>query len=296
MRPDLGLFLGRSGTFFDNGYFINNTLDDLWPTVADSGPVLLIWDNPAWADSWRAALGIRGIPLSQITGTAVTAADFDVGTYRMIVITEMMFDASMPNMHNLVADMEDYVLSGGVLVDMVATNFQRRWSLGVPGPFGTVTEVAFGFNSYVELPGHPMVAGMSLPFNTGNSDYHARLVGPPAGSQVLLTEGTTPGGTATAAILSINALDCNGNGVLDACEPSADNDGIPDECDPCPNRRPGDVDGDGFTDNGDVLSFVSVLLDPGAASADDLCAADTNEDTFVDGMDASSFIGLILSQ
>ncbi len=115
-----------------------------------------------------------------------------------------------------------------------------------------------------------------------------------------------------------DANDCNTNGIPDVCELDTDNDGVIDDCDncplvfnpgqtdidgdgvgndcdSCPNRKPGDVSGDGLVDDGDVSSFFSVLLDPGAASADDFCAADTNEDTLADGRDTTSFIGLILA-
>ncbi len=34
-------------------------------------------------------------------------------------------------------------------------------------------------------------------------------------------------------------LDCNQNGIPDACEPDQDADAIPDDCDPCPTRRMG---------------------------------------------------------
>jgi hypothetical protein len=89
--------------------------------------------------------------------------------------------------------------------------------------------------------------------------------------------------------------DCNSNDVPDECDPDGDNDGLIDDCDPCPNRKPGDVNGDGFTNGGDLLPFVTVLLDPPAASADNRCAADTNADTLANGLDTKSFVGLILA-
>ncbi|MCZ6699894.1 MAG: hypothetical protein O7D94_13255, partial [Planctomycetota bacterium] len=100
-----------------------------------------------------------------------------------------------------------------------------------------------------------------------------------------------------------DSVDTDADGVPDFCDIcpgfddtlDADADGVPDGCDPCPNRRPGDVSGDGLVDIGDVPSFVAVLLDPGAASADDFCAADTDEDGDVTGLDTRLFVALILA-
>lgn len=53
--------------------------------------------------------------------------------------------------------------------------------------------------------------------------------------------------------------------------------------------------GDGFTDEGKLLLFASALLDPLAATPDELCTADTKNDAHADGLDIESFIALILS-
>ena len=74
----------------------------------------------------------------------------------------------------------------------------------------------------------------------------------------------------------------------------ADGDGICDGQDPCPNRKTGDVNGDGAANAGDVISFTTVILDPGAAAADDFCAADVNQDGEVDGLDVQGFADLLL--
>ncbi|MCG8403697.1 MAG: hypothetical protein MI923_00735 [Phycisphaerales bacterium] len=75
----------------------------------------------------------------------------------------------------------------------------------------------------------------------------------------------------------------------------ADGDGTCDGQDVCPNRKPGDVNGDGATDTDDITSFVSVVLDPGAAIADDLCAADVNEDGNADGLDVQDFADRLIN-
>lgn len=60
-------------------------------------------------------------------------------------------------------------------------------------------------------------------------------------------------------------------------------------------RATGDVSGDGAVNLDDMSAFVAVLLDPGAATAEDFCAADANGDTNVSGLDVASFIDLILA-
>ena len=60
-------------------------------------------------------------------------------------------------------------------------------------------------------------------------------------------------------------------------------------------RATGDISGDGSVNLDDVSAFVTVLLDPGAATADDSCAADANGDTHVNGLDVESFIDLVLT-
>ena len=73
-----------------------------------------------------------------------------------------------------------------------------------------------------------------------------------------------------------------------------DNDGLPDSCDECPNRKSGDVNGDDVVSIDDVPSFVAVVLDPASASADDFCAADANEDFAVNGLDVRAFMTLLM--
>lgn len=74
----------------------------------------------------------------------------------------------------------------------------------------------------------------------------------------------------------------------------ADGDGIPDGCDVCPNRRIGDVSGDGVVAMDDIAPFVAVMLEPDAATEDEICAVDTNLDGAGNGLDVQAFLGLIL--
>jgi len=75
-----------------------------------------------------------------------------------------------------------------------------------------------------------------------------------------------------------------------------DSDGMGDACDLCPTvaARPGDVNGDLAVNVGDIDSFVAVLLDPAGATSAQLCAADVNQDNQVNGLDAATFVNLLL--
>jgi hypothetical protein len=76
--------------------------------------------------------------------------------------------------------------------------------------------------------------------------------------------------------------DCNVNGLLDACDPDSDGDGIPDDCEP---QCEGDLDANGIVDGSDVgLFFASWGPCP------DDCPADFNGDGIVDGVD----LGVVL--
>lgn len=57
----------------------------------------------------------------------------------------------------------------------------------------------------------------------------------------------------------------------------------------------GDVNGDTIVSNDDVTGFVTVILDPGAATPAQICAADINQDDIVDGRDAVDFTACVIS-
>ncbi|HPF39589.1 MAG TPA: hypothetical protein P5081_02910 [Phycisphaerae bacterium] len=98
--------------------------------------------------------------------------------------------------------------------------------------------------------------------------------------------------------------DSDNDTVPDACDicpggddtVDSDNDGIPDACESaCSGGAIGDVNTDGLVDSGDVVAFAEVLLDPGGATADQICAADVNADGAADGDDVQGFVELLMS-
>lgn len=129
--------------------------------------------------------------------------------------------------------------------------------------------------------------GNSLGFNDDNCSSAA-------GTSSTLTRTVAAGQTVLLRVYGFGTA--SGNFRLDvftAIGPDTDGDGIPDACDACPNRAPGDVDGNGSTDLNDVPMFCAILLDPGSATPDEFCAADVNGDGNVDGMDVQGFVALL---
>jgi uncharacterized membrane protein len=191
------------GTGQDSRWFIENTFDWLWPTCAYGGNILLVWDENAWYDAWKNEMTSRAIVWTERTGQTLTAADLNPAINPLVIISEYMYDTSMSNMEYLVPALENYVLAGGVLVDMIGSNNVLRWSRGIPGPFGV--ETVGGLNdgaNYVVEPTHPMVQNMALPYFTGGSASHGRISVEPFGSTILLTAGNVPGGMPVACWLS----------------------------------------------------------------------------------------------
>jgi parallel beta-helix repeat protein len=195
--PDYGMGNGQ-----DSRWIIENTFDWLWPTHANSGDILLVWDNIAWSDSWKTEMNSRSIGWTEQRGDTLTAADLDATMYPLVIITEYMDSSSLDNMETLVSALENYVNAGGVLVDMLGTNNVMRWSRGVPGPFGVESFFSnYDDWNYIVEPTHPMVQGMSTPTFDGSSASHGRMSVAPMGSSVIITSGNVPGGDPVACWL-----------------------------------------------------------------------------------------------
>ena len=83
------------------------------------------------------------------------------------------------------------------------------------------------------------------------------------------------------------ALDCDSNGILDACETDSDADGVIDPCDACPSDPGNDADGDGVCGDVDICPAFN---DPADADADgtpdgcDACPNDPANDADADGV------------
>ncbi|MFQ5494897.1 MAG: dockerin type I domain-containing protein, partial [Phycisphaerae bacterium] len=58
---------------------------------------------------------------------------------------------------------------------------------------------------------------------------------------------------------------------------------------------PGDLNGDGVLDDTDATGLVAALLNPPMSNTPEFCAADVNEDLFVDGLDIQTFVNQLLA-
>ncbi|MDP6154847.1 MAG: hypothetical protein QGH39_00275 [Candidatus Thermoplasmatota archaeon] len=195
-------------------YFIINTFDWLWPTHADSGAILIIWDHQGWSDGWRREMNNRGIQFTQKSAGGINANDFDPNIYRMIIISEYQPNQHLNQMESLVPSMEKYVNDGGILIDMFGTNYQRRWSRGVPGPFGVRTNGNGNSHNFVASVNHPMVRNMNRPSFSGSSASHGEITTIPLGSEVLLTVGQNQGGTPVACWLEVDLTAYTDNAAI----------------------------------------------------------------------------------
>ena len=219
--PTKGIYF-VTGTISSYGYgngqhskhFIINTFDWLWPTHAGNGPILLIWDHRGWSDGWRSEMNSRNIPFTQISAGNVNQGHFDPANYRMIIISEYQPNQFMTAMENLVPAMESYVNSGGILIDMFGTNYQRRWSGNVPGPYGVRTNGNNNGNNFVVAVNHPMVRNMNRPSFSGSSASHGEITTIPQGSDILLTVGVNQGGTPVACWLEVDLVPYTDNAAL----------------------------------------------------------------------------------
>lgn len=97
--------------------------------------------------------------------------------------------------------------------------------------------------------------------------------------------------------------DSDGDGICDSTDICSgyddtidtDADGQPDGCDACPATLLGDVNDDTFIDATDIPPFAAVLLNPTAATPDEFCAADVDNNGIVDGLDVQALVDHMLA-
>jgi|GEM_PF-753758 len=120
-------------------------------------------------------------------------------------------------------------------------------------------------------------------------------VSAPASLEVISSFGT-PGEASGIYVENTVAMIADGNFGLSIVD--IDDNGLEVGCDisPCGFGRPiGDTNGDALVDLSDLPRFVSILINPEAATPEENCAADVNEDGNVDSRDVQNFINLVLA-
>jgi len=116
---------------------------------------------------------------------------------------------------------------------------------------------------------------------------HTVIIGNP------VSDGGGPNSVGAVYVFSLPRIDCQSNGLWDACEtrddPSldCDKDGVPDECESLP---PFDYDFDGDVDLIDLAGFQRCFTGPGPATVTPCCRMfDSDPDGDVDGGDFVAF-------
>jgi|GEM_PF-1838624 len=149
-----------------------------------------------------------------------------------------------------------------------------------------------------------MVVGNTLELPGGFHRGILRFAGPI--STLSLTTSATDTGAAQSVTFAaiLGDADEDFDGVVDVCDVcpgfddniDVDGNGTPDGCDAtCGDGRPrGDVDGDSIVSTNDLPAFASVLVDPSIATANELCAADVNQDGESNGLDIQDLLELLL--
>ena len=273
---------------------------------------VLPWNNPALEDQLTA----DGIPYD-IVGSADIAlvAPED---YTMIFVMECQSDSVYDAWNTNIGNFDTWLNDGGFLAihGCLSSCGQGTGSI-VPMVPGSATPTAtphFASTGTVLDPLDPLMfnvvnpTGTSLS-HTGYSDtgdptdtiliedagltlYFTRIVGNGLVAYGGLTYSFGMTNNQSAGIVAANEI-LIGATFPQCSGPDNDNDGLPDECDDCPNDPDNDIDGDGICGDVDICPLGDNITDTdgdGVANGCDLCegfddAFDADADTIPDDCD-----------
>jgi hypothetical protein len=163
--------------------------------AAAAARVLLVEDLPPWGRLHdEALLDELGIAFDRVTSSGL--AGTDLTSYDAVLIAGDQSSAFYGVVGGQVPRLAAFVEAGGTLEAHVAgwgSNFGDASVLGLPGGVGIQFRLA-DLNR-VELPGHPILAGVENPFR-GTYASHGHLSGLPAGALRLASDDV--GGTTLA--------------------------------------------------------------------------------------------------
>jgi len=178
----------------------------------------------------------------------------------------------------------------------------HRLALAVDLPQGTYTSYVDGVfaqqNQTAEIDGRFAVRETAFLFADDNEENAEGLVNsvqlrpyPMSADEIEALGG--------AAAAGLPAMDCNKNGVPDACDiasgasADADGNGVPDECERPPETTfmRGDANADGKRDIADAIRVLGYLFGGGTTQLGCLDAADANDEGKVDIADAIKILG-----
>ncbi len=159
-------------------------------------PVLLIMDVYPWGStSIQDILTLNGIPYHQIQSSSIPTVS--LSSYGVVIIPSDQPQSFYDTYHAHHAKFDTYVANGGIVqFHAAAWGFQGGDLSGIPLPGGVEVEQNYQNYNYIELPGHPLVAGLYNPL-WGTSISHGHFTRTLTGTLIICTEGSTAGGPPT---------------------------------------------------------------------------------------------------
>ncbi len=169
--------------------------DEAQPTASWALPVqrlggasvLLVLDAAPWGGlADQTVLGTFGVAFDLVRSTQLSS--LDLRAYRLIIIGADQPPSTYATLRQQATRLDDFVRRGGTLeVHAAGWRFAAgdtaQWLL--PGGMGVFQHLANA--NHVQLPSHPLVAGVPSPFQ-GTSASHASFTNVPPGASVVATD------------------------------------------------------------------------------------------------------------
>ncbi len=153
------------------------------PGLARGQQALLVQDSSPWGyAAWTSTLSSQGIPYAQISAAQLSSTS--LSGYDMVITASVQGGSYNGYINAASAQLENYVMAGGVLVFSACTQSSHT-PYPIP-PFGGSNTYFTSSTGTLVDPTHPLVAGVSNPF-TGNSASHNYITAYPGAADVLVT-------------------------------------------------------------------------------------------------------------
>jgi hypothetical protein len=231
----------------------------------------------------------RGLNSVELVNCVIGDANLPFSTYDAAVLVNCTIDGSVRARGDAAVALINSIVTGNLQQQDNSTFANSRSMYS-----GATGDNIDGLPTFVDAASHDYrLAAGSLGIDAADGDAYATAGGGATDVMGLARTvddcATADSGNGSPAFLDMGAYEYAGT-----TSPDSDGDGAPDDCDACPNRKPGDVNGDGDVSGADAAAMAAALLDAASATADDLCAADVNGDGTVDGEDVQGFVGLVM--
>lgn len=152
-------------------------------SAAGGDRALLVQDSAPWGvTSNETVLAANGIAYDKIPSSQL--ATTPLSSYRLVIIASEQSSSFYAALAANKSRIDAYVQAGGRLEFHGASYYGAAATFVLPG--GMTTFPRASQNNYVQLPAHPLVAGVSSPIY-GNSASHSAFDHVPTGTQVVAT-------------------------------------------------------------------------------------------------------------